>query len=105
DLPCAEVAVRVVTAVPIAGQPGHPVGGEQPQRVPPLRAPRVRHLCAFEDDVVDRTGGEAVADGQPAVAGTDDHGGRTRHGCASPCSLGLDQFALTVTLVGLVMMS
>ncbi len=74
------------------------------QRVPPLRAPRVRDRSAFEGDVVDRTGGEAVAHGQPAVAGTDDHGGHIRRGCAS-CSLGPGQETLTVTLVGLVRMS
>jgi hypothetical protein len=54
--------------------------------------------------VVDRTSGEAMAHGQSAVAGTDNHGGGVRHGRAS-CSLGPDQETSTLTLVGLVMMS
>ena len=63
------------------GQPGLPVRREQPQRVPALGPPRVRHLTALEDHVVDRAFGEAAAHRQAGVAGADDHGGDVhRHG-------------------------
>jgi hypothetical protein len=76
----SQVAVRVVAAVGEAREPGHPVGRQQAQGVPPLGAPRVGHLAAFEDDVLDRTRGEDAADGEPAVPGPDDDRGRVVHG-------------------------
>ena len=47
--------VPVGVGAPVArpGQRGHPVGGEEAQRVPALGAPRVRHLAPFEQHVVD----------------------------------------------------
>ena len=99
DLAGGHVAVRIVPVVGEPGQPAEPVGGEQPQRVPALRAPRVRHLAALEDHVVDRARGEAAAHGQPAVAGPDDHHGDVRHGRLSPLGA---QFTSTAMFVGLV---
>ena len=73
DLGHRQVAVRVRPVVRQPGQVALPVGREQPQRVPTLVAPRVRHLAALEHDVVDRPLREEVARGQPGVAGPDDN--------------------------------
>src|SRR5215471_9025227 len=73
DVGGGHVAVGVVTGVLVAGEPGLPVRGEQPQARPAPGPPRVRHLTALEDDVVDRAFGEAAAHGQAGVAGADDH--------------------------------
>ena len=102
DLRSGHVAVRVVAAVGVAGQPAHPVGREQAERVPALRTPRARHLAAFEHDVVDAALGEVAAHGQPAVARTDDDGGHPQHGTPPP---GRCQLTSTVTATGLVRLS
>lgn len=57
DVGSGEVAIGVVASVGVTRKPGHPVGGEQAQRIPPLRAPGVRYLTAFQYDMVDRTVG------------------------------------------------
>ena len=74
-LRCREVAVGVIAAVGISGQPCHPVGGKQPQRIPPLRAPRVGYLAAFKDDVIDGPVGEAAAHRESAMAAAQHDGG------------------------------
>src|SRR5215470_3779765 len=78
-------SIRVVTAVVVAGQPGLPVRGEQPQARPALGTPRVRHLTSLEDDVVDRTFGEAVAHGQPGVASADNDRSGLHNAAIGPC--------------------
>jgi hypothetical protein len=85
DVGCGKVAVGVVAEVGVTRQPGHPIGGEQPQRVPPLGAPGVRYLTAFQDDVVDGTVGKAATHGQSAVSGTHHDGGCLQHD-GSPAS-------------------
>ena len=99
DLAGGHVAVRIVPVVRESGEPAEPVWGEQPQRVPALRAPGVRDLTALEDHVVDRACGEAATHGQPAVAGSHDHHGDVRHGRLPPFGA---QFTSTVMFVGLV---
>ena len=103
DLGHRHEAVGVVAVVAPAGQPGLPVRREQAERVPALGPPRVRHLTALEDHVVDRALGEAATHRQPGVAGPDDD-----RGDVASCSAGVrrrTQPTSTVTLVGLVMMS
>ena len=65
-------AVGIGAFITIAGQPGLPVGRQQPQRVPALAAPGVGHLPALEHDVIDRALTEAAAGRQPGVPGSDD---------------------------------
>jgi len=72
-------SVGVIAGVGVAGEPGLPVRGEQPQAGPALGPPRVRHLTALEHDVVDRALSEAAAHGQAGMAGTDDNGRGLHH--------------------------
>ncbi len=83
DLGGGHESVGVIAGVVVAGQPGLPVRGEQPQESPALGPPRVRHLTALEDDVVDRAFGEAAAHGQAGMAGPDDDGRGPHHSHAS----------------------
>jgi hypothetical protein len=71
--------VWVVAGVVVAWQPGLPVWGEQPKARPALGPPRVRHLTALQDDMVDGALGEAAAHGQAGVPGTDDNGRGLHH--------------------------
>ena len=73
DVGGGHVAVGAIPGVVVAGQPGEPVGGEEPQAGPALAPPRIRHRTALEDDVVDGAFGEAAAHGQASVAGADDY--------------------------------
>ena len=66
------VAVGIRAVVAIAGQSALPVGRQQPQRVPALAPPGVRHLAALEHDVIDRALGETAARREPGVPGADD---------------------------------
>jgi hypothetical protein len=66
------VPVGVVTLVTVTRQSTLPVWREQSQRVPALGPPRIRHLAALEDHMVDRVLAEAAAHGQTGVAGSDD---------------------------------
>src|ERR1700683_5599872 len=59
--------VGVIAGIAAAGQPGLPVRGEQPQAGAELLPPRVPHLTALEDDMVDGAFGEAAAHGQAGV--------------------------------------
>jgi hypothetical protein len=59
----------------MTGQMALPVRGEEAKRIPTLTPPRVRHLAALEDDVVDRAFGEAPACRESGVAGANDDGG------------------------------
>ncbi len=65
-------AVRIVAGIAVARQAGLPVGRQQRERIPALGLPRVRHLAALEDHVVDRALGEAAAHGEAGVPGADD---------------------------------
>ena len=104
DLGHRHVAVRLGTLVGEAREPALPVGGEQPERVPPLGLPRVRHLAALQHDVVDGTGGQPLAHRQTGMTATDDD--RRDVAChGRPASGGRAQRTSTVTLVGLVTMS
>src|SRR5215468_2891760 len=76
-------AVRVITGVSVSRQTALPAGRQETKRVPPLRQPRVGHLTALEDHVVDRTGAEMPARGQSGLAGADNDGGRELHGTRS----------------------
>ncbi len=58
----------------VAGQARLPVGCEESQGRPALGAPRVRHLTALEDHVVDRVAGEPPAHGEAGLAGADYYG-------------------------------
>ena len=69
------VAVGIGAVVAKARQAALPVGREQPQRVPALAPPGVRHLAALEHDVVDRPVGEEAARGEAGVPGADDDRG------------------------------
>ncbi len=98
DLGHRHVAVGVVASIAVAGEPAQPARGEQPQRVPTLRAPRAGHLVPLEDHVVDRAVREAAAHREPGVAGSDDDRGGV-HGSV------VRQLTMTRTSVGLVMTS
>jgi hypothetical protein len=52
-----------------------PVGSQQPQRIPAFAPPGVRHLAAFEHDVVDRPVAEEAAGREARVPRADDDGG------------------------------
>ena len=64
-------AVRVGPFVGLAGESALPVGSQQPERVPALPPPRAGDLVALQEDVVDRTFGQAPAHRQPALSGAD----------------------------------
>ena len=89
------VAVGVRAFVAKARQAALPVGREQPQRVPALAPPGVRHLAALEHDVVDRPVAEEVARGEARVPRADDDRGNALDGPAP-------QATSTVTFVGFV---
>src|SRR5262249_55687209 len=101
-------AVGIIAVIGKAGKPALPVRRQEAKRIPALAPPRIRDLAAFEDDVVDRTLGEAAADGEAGMPGPDDDG---RGGANRYRSLGwrdrqaVASFTSTVTLVGLVMAS
>ena len=69
------VAVGIRAVVAMAGKAALPVGREEPQRIPALAPPGVRHLSAFEDDVIDRPVGEKPARREAGVTGPDDDRG------------------------------
>src|ERR1700691_1733972 len=95
-----QVAVGVIPGVVVAGQPGQPVGGEEPQAGPALGPPRVRHLTALDDDVVYGAFGEGAGHAKAGLAGADDdcrglhHAGWLDRGRP-------DQASSTSTFVGL----
>ena len=72
-------AVDVGPAVRPAGQPGHPVRSEQPQRVPPLAAPPLGDPAALEHDVLEPAVGQGAAHGETGLAGADDDGVDAAH--------------------------
>jgi hypothetical protein len=69
------VAVGLWTLVAKSRQAALPIGSEQPQGVPALAPPGVRHLTALKDDVVDRPLAQEVARGKARVPRPDDDGG------------------------------
>ena len=87
------VGIRAV--VVLARQTALPVGREQPQRIPPFAPPRIRHLAAFQHDVVDGPAGQEVAGGEARVPRADDDGGGALGGLRA-------QATSTVTSVGFV---
>ena len=99
------VAVGIGAVVAIPGQPALPVGRQQPQRVPALAAPGVRHLAALEHDVIDRALGETSARRQAGMPGADDDRGDLFDGVRSRCRRRVVQTTSTVTFIGLVMTS
>src|ERR1044071_5964103 len=95
------IPVGIVSLVAVAREPAQPVRREQAQRIPALGLPRVRHLTALEDHVVDRALGEAAAHGEAGVPRADDESG----GSQFTPQLRLFLVVETETLVGLVMTS
>src|SRR5581483_10117311 len=95
DVRARHVAVGIGALVVATGEPALPVRRQQPQRVPPLVAPGVRHLAALEDDVVNGPLGEEVACGEAGVPGPYDDGGEALDGASA-------QATSTVTSVGFV---
>ena len=77
------VAVGIGAVVAIAGQAALPVGRQQPQRVPALAPPGVRHLAALEHHVIDRPLGETPARREAGVPGPDDDRGDAFDGSRS----------------------
>jgi hypothetical protein len=75
-----------------------PVGCEEPQRIPPLTAPRIRDLATLEHDVVDGAIGEEAARREAGVPGPDDDRRDALDGW-------IPQTTSTVTFTGLVMAS
>src|SRR5690349_17428222 len=57
--------VGIVAAVPPPRQPVHPVWRQQPERIPALAAPALRHVAALQDKVLDAERAEAIAHGEP----------------------------------------
>ena len=99
------VAVGIGAVVAIAGQAALPVGRQQPQRVPALAPPGVRHLAALEHHVIDRALAETSARRQAGVPGPDDDRGDPFDGCSLRCRWRFVQRTSTVTFTGLVMTS
>src|SRR5215472_1409522 len=93
--PHRHVAVGILAFVAKARKAALPVGGEQPQRVPALAAPGVRHLTALEHDMVDRPGAKKMTRCQPGVPSADNDSGDALD---SPAA----QATSTVTSVGFV---
>jgi hypothetical protein len=79
----------------VARQTRLPVWCEEPERVPALAAPGIRHLTTFEHQVIDRPVVEASAGSEAGMAGPDDHRGNP-FDCYTTS---------TVTFTGLVMAS
>ena len=71
DLGHGAVAVGIVAVIAEARQAALPVGRQQAKRVPAFGAPRIGHLAALDDDMLDRALGEAAAHRQPSMAGAD----------------------------------
>ena len=70
---------------PRSGSPGSAViqfGVSRRSESQRSRAPGVRHLAAFEHDVVDAGPGEVMAHGEPGGAGADDHDRRVARSSA-----------------------
>ena len=80
DLGHRHVAIGIRALVANARQATLPVGSEQPQRVPALVPPGVRHLAPLEHHVVDRPLGQKVAGGEAGMPGADDDGGEALDG-------------------------
>ncbi len=73
DATRAHEPVGVAAVVRESGERGHPVGSEQPQRVPALGAPRVRDLASFQHHVIDAGPAELRARREPRRTGSYDH--------------------------------
>jgi hypothetical protein len=69
-----QVTVGIRAAIAEAGEAGHPVRGQQVERIPPLTAPPLPHSAAFEDDVLVACGRQQPAHGQPGMSGANDDG-------------------------------
>ena len=83
-----------------------PVGCEQAQRVPALVPPGIRHLAAFDQNVIDRAIGQKPARRQTGVSGADDDSGDALDGgCLALRPARVRQATSTLTFTGLVMMS
>src|SRR5262249_27422518 len=80
------VAGRIVAVVPPPREASGPVRAEELERIPPLRAPAVGYAAALEDDVVDGSIVQTVADSQTGRPGSDDEGVDGRHGTGQPAS-------------------
>src|SRR5262249_2673739 len=72
--------VRIRSGGGAPWQAAHPVGREQPQRVPALAARPLRDATAFDDDMVVSERREVPADGEARLAGADDDRVDRRHG-------------------------
>ena len=89
ELGRGHVAVGVWTLVAPAGEPRGPVGGQEPERLPPMAPPALGDTAPLEHDVVDVGVGQAAARGETGLAGADHegvgggHGGSWR-GCVPP---------------------
>ncbi len=101
QLRCRHVAVWVGARVGPGGQSVHPVGSDQPQRLPPGAAPPFGDPPSFHHDMIGALPGQAAADRQPGLAGPDDDGLHSAHGRSPPpvpWSAGHDADAVTLGL-------
>src|SRR6185437_13895088 len=95
---CGHVAVWVGAGVGPGGEPAHPAGGEQPQRIPAGAAPPFGDPSPLHHDMVGALPGQAAADRQPGLAGPHDHGLHRAHGPVPPLPVP-GQAAATSTLI------
>ncbi len=72
DLGHRHESIGIAARICVPRQSALPVRRQQPQRIPALVAPGVGDLAALEHDVLDGTLAQAMTDGQPGMAGTDD---------------------------------
>src|SRR5258707_5071409 len=83
DLRHGPIPIRIVALIAEARQPALPVRRQQTERIPALGTPRMSHLAALQDHVIDRALGEATAHGEAGVPGPDDDGGDGTNGSHS----------------------
>ncbi|MCY1528078.1 hypothetical protein D9M68_631700 [compost metagenome] len=72
DLLLDHESVRIVAEVTPAGQLALPVGRDQAERIPALRAPAVHEAALLDHEVVDAALLQAMAQGEAGLAAADD---------------------------------
>ncbi len=80
DLDGRHEAIGVTPGVGVAGQPGHPVRGEQAKRVPAFAVPAFGDPATLDHEVVVVAVGEAAAEREAGLATADDEGVGRVHG-------------------------
>ena len=81
-------AVGIGALIGPARKPVHPVGRQEPQRIPAFSVPAFRYPASLQNDVVESKPAEAGAHGKPSLPGADDDRVSSAHGAPPPTSAG-----------------